>query len=250
MALNNLVEQWKKDEAATFEGWDFSYIKDRKNEEKEPWSYEALAKDLVQKSKSVLDMGTGGGEILSSFAPFPEHTVAIEGYKPNVEVARKRLEPLGVEVLEADEPHGLLFSDGEFDLVLNRHSAFTASEVFRILKSGGNFLTQQVGGGNLNDLISAFDAAPKYKSWTLENIKDDIQSAGFEIKDAREWKGEIEFKDVGAIVYFLKAIPWIVEGFSVENNLRHLEQLQAKLDKGEKVIFTQVRFLVLAQKYE
>lgn len=248
MASKNFVEQWKKDEATTFEGWDFSYIKDRKDEEKEPWSYEALAKKLVQKSKSVLDMGTGGGEILSSLAPLPEHAVAIEGYKPNVEVARKRLEPLGVKVLEMDESHDLQFADGEFDLVLNRHSAFTASEVFRILKPEGNFLTQQVGGGNLNDLISAFDATPKYKSWTLENIKDDIQNAGFKIKDAREWRGKIEFKDVGAVVYFLKAIPWIVEGFSVENNLRHLEQLQARLDRGEKLIFTQVRFLVLAQK--
>lgn len=111
-------------------------------------------------------------------------------------------------------------------------------------------MTQQVGGGNLNELISAFDPTPKYKSWTLEHIKNDIRYAGFAIKDAKEWKGQVEFNDVGAIVYFLKAIPWIVEGFSVENNLKHLEQLQSKLDKGEKLVFTQVRFLVSAQKYE
>lgn len=248
MTQEDLVEQWKKDEAATFEGWDFSYIKDRKNEEKEPWSYEALSRELVQKSEAVLDMGTGGGEIFSSLAPLPKHSVAIEGYKPNVEVARRRLEPLGVKLLEVDESYELPFVDGEFDLVLNRHSAFKASEVFRILKSGGSFLTQQVGGGNLNDLISAFDATPKYKSWTLENTKDDILSVGFKIKEAKEWRGKIEFNDVGAIVYFLKAIPWIVEGFSVDSHLQYLEKLQAKLDNGEKLVFTQVRFLVSAQK--
>lgn len=249
MISKNLIEQWKKDETATFEGWDFSYIKDRKSEEKEHWSYETIAKEFIQKSKSVLDMGTGGGEIFSSLAPLPEHAVAIEGCKPNVAVARKRLEPLGVKVLEVDKSYELPFMDREFDLVLNRHSAFTASEVFRILNPEGNFLTQQVGGGNLNDLISEFDATPKYKNWTLENIKDNIQNAGFEIRDAREWRGKIEFKDVGAIVYFLKAIPWIVEGLSVDNNLKHLEQLQTKLDEGKKLSFIQVRFLVVAEKH-
>jgi SAM-dependent methyltransferase len=248
MVSKNLIEQWKKDEVAPFKGWDFSYLRNRKNEDKEPWDYKVLAKELVQKSTSVLDMGTGGGEIFSSLAPFPKHAVAIEGYKPNVKVARERLEPLGVKVLEVDESYELPFTDGEFDLVLNRHSAFTASEVFRILKPGGYFLTQQVGGGNLNDLISIFDAVPKYKDWALQNIKDDIKNAGLKIKDAREWKGTIEFKDVGAIVYFLKAIPWIVEGFSVKSHLQYLEQLQAKLDEGEKLVFMQVRFLVLAQK--
>lgn len=243
-----LLEQWKKDEGAPFSGWDFSYIKDRQIEEQTPWNYKALAKELIQKSKAVLDMGTGGGEIFSSFAPFPEHTVAIEGYEPNVIVAKKRLESLGVKVLEVNESYELPFADGEFDLVLNRHSAFKASEVFRILNIGGSFLTQQVGGGNLDDLISAFDAVPKYKSWTLDNIEKEVGDVDFSIKEAKEWRGKIEFKDVGAIVYFLKAIPWAVEGFNVERNLRHLKKLQERIDKGERLIFTQVRFLIRAKK--
>lgn len=248
MVSPTLIEQWKKDEAASFRGWDFSYLKDRQIEEKPPWDYKALARELVQKSKAVLDMGTGGGEIFSSLVSFPEHTIATEGYKPNVEVARKKLEPLGVKVLEVDESGELPFSDEEFDLVLNRHSSFKASEVFRILRSRGTFLTQQVGGENLNDLISAFDAIPQYKDWTLENIADEVRSAGFTTKQAKEWSGKEEFKDVGAVVYFLKAIPWVVEGFSVDNNLHHLEKLQEKLERGERLLFTQVRFLIQAEK--
>ncbi len=248
MVSSILLEQWKKDESAPFGGWDFSYIKDRQIEEQPPWDYKAMAKGLIKKSRAVLDMGTGGGEIFSSFAPFPKHTIAIEGYKPNVDVARKRLEPLGVKVLEMNESYELSFADSEFDLVLNRHSAFKTTEIFRILRQGGTFLTQQVGGGNLNDLISAFDATPQYKDWTLRNIKDEVGRAGFIIKETKEWKGKIEFKDVGAIVYFLKAIPWAVKGFNVDNNLHHLEKLQRKIEQGQRLIFTQVRFLILAQK--
>jgi len=246
--MKNLYSHWRKDEQAPFAGWDFSYLNDQWIEEHPSWDFKALARQLVQKSKAVLDMGTGGGEILSSFAPFPKHTVAIEGWRPNVAVAKRRLEPLGVTVLEVDESDELPFIDGEFDLVLNRHSAFRATEVFRILKTGGTFLTQQVGGGNLNDLVKEFDVVPQYKDWTLGTIKKQIQDAGFSIKEAEEWIGKVEFKDVGAIVYFLKAIPWVIRDFSVDNNLHHLKRLQDRIDSGEKLAFTQVRFLVQANK--
>ena len=99
---SELIAQWKRDEAAVFEGWDFSYIKDRWLEEEPGWDYRALAKELVGKSAAVLDVATGGGEVFSSLAPFPGRAVAVEGYRPNVAVARKRLGPLGVEVVGSD----------------------------------------------------------------------------------------------------------------------------------------------------
>jgi hypothetical protein len=37
----------------------------------------------------------------------------------------------------------LLFRDGAFDLVANRHEAFVATEVARVLSPGGTFVTQQ-----------------------------------------------------------------------------------------------------------
>jgi SAM-dependent methyltransferase len=246
--MKNWHSQWRKDYEAPFTGWDFSYLDDRWMEEQPPWEYAALARQLIQKSKAVLDMGTGGGEVFASLAPFPELTVAIEGWGPNVAIAKKTLEPLGVRVVEVDESAELPFVDEEFDAVLNRHSAFRATEVFRILKLGGAFLTQQVGGGNLNDLDKEFDAAPQYKNWTLGTATNQIRDAGFGIKKAEEWTGKVEFKDVGAIVYFLKAIPWVVQDFSVDNNHRHLERLQRRIDRGEKLTFTQARFLVWATK--
>ena len=68
--MANLIAEWKEEETLKFEGWDFSHLKNRKIDEKLPWNYNTLAKNLVKKSDSVLDMGTGGGKIFSSFAPF------------------------------------------------------------------------------------------------------------------------------------------------------------------------------------
>ncbi len=96
----DLINQWKKEEQAMFSGWDFSHLKNRMTEEKLPWNYNLLAKRLIRKSTSVLDMGTGGGEIFASFAPFPIHTVATEGYEPNYIMAKKRLEAMKVKVIK------------------------------------------------------------------------------------------------------------------------------------------------------
>jgi len=251
MNEDKLLKQWEKDEKAFFAGWDFSYIKKRMKGEKLPWDYRSMAKKLVKKSKSVLDMATGGGEVFSSFAPFPKHAIAIEGYKPNVAVARKKLAPLGVKVIFANETKKLPLKTGEFDLVLNKHGGInkeSAKEIFRILSKGGVFLTQQVEGTNLDDLMRVFGAKPKWPSNTLENLKKYLIKAGFKIKIAKKWSGKMTFKDVGAVVYFLKAIPWLVDNFSVKTYLPCLKKLQKKIDKDKKLAFSEKRFIILAEK--
>lgn len=66
---------------------------------------------------------------------------ATEGYKPNVPIAKKRLEPLGVIVVERMEDENLPFKDDTFDTILNQHESFCASEVRRILSKEGTFFT-------------------------------------------------------------------------------------------------------------
>jgi hypothetical protein len=68
----------------------------------------------------LLDIDTGGGEVLASLQPLPATTVATEGWEPNLPVARDRLAPFGVDVRRHDGTDPLPARDGEFDLVLNR----------------------------------------------------------------------------------------------------------------------------------
>ncbi len=248
MTNNRLLKKWKIDEKAHFEGWNFSYIKDRYKDEKPNWDYNSLAKLLVQQSTSLLDMATGGGEVFSQFAPFPKHTYAIEGWHPNVAVAERRLVPLGVTVIEAKDHQLLPFKDRQFDLITNRHGGYNIKELHRILKPGGQFFTQQVSGDNLEDLEEFFNTKPKWSYNTLEHRITEFEENDFTIIDSKSWSGTVTFYDVGAIVYFLKAIPWIVEGFSVDTHQSYLEKLQEKLDNGQKLHFTSKRHLIHAQK--
>jgi SAM-dependent methyltransferase len=214
---------------APFEGWDFSYLDGRKTELTLPWDYEARVREIMVNVNSMLDMGTGGGEILASFSPLPPHTCATEGYAPNVEVARRKLEPLGVKVYDTaadQENRHLPFCDAEFELVINRHECYVPKEVWRVLLPGGCFLTQQCAGAGLEDLIEWFKGKGTVQpmDWTAEVASRQLESAGFRVVEAKEAFPEYSFLDVGAVVYYLRAIPWLVDDFSVE---RYRERLLA-----------------------
>jgi len=253
MDENALFHSWKLEESVHFSGWDFSYIADRCTVDSPPWSYEDMARKLMSTSRSALDLGTGGGEVLMAMKDvFPHRIAATEDYPPNIALARERLEPLGVEVVATDDSsleQKLPFADGEFDLVIDRHTCFNIAEVARILMPGGIYLTEQVDGRDLVDLCQAFDCAPQWPFFTLNFMLDKIRSlSGLVIDIAREWEGKMTFKDVGAIVYYLKAIPWIVPGFSVETHLRYLIGLQERIDKEGRLMFSHRLLLVEVKK--
>jgi SAM-dependent methyltransferase len=246
--VNALVDQWMRDASAPLQGWDFNYLNGRIAEAAPEWDYAALAGTIARRSHDILDIDTGGGEFLSSLSPFPGRATAVEGYVPNLAVARRRLEPLGISVLQADAASHLPFEDGVFDLVLNRHGAIHCAEIHRVLKRGGVFLTQQVGGDNLADLMDRFGAKPAWPANTLDRVSRQLLALGFDIPEAKDWRGPVSFFDVGALIYFLKAIPWVVEGFDVERDLQSLEALQARLERGDRLQFTCTRFLIQAVK--
>ena len=193
MTRDDLRNQWLRDAAAPFEGWDFSYLKGRMVEGEPPWNYSDLARAAIQRSHDILDVATGGGEMLAAFAPFPGRVSAVEGFVPNLAVARRRLEPLGIAVFEGNTRSGMPFPDGTFDLVLNRHGGFKSAEMHRVLKPQGIFLTQQVGGDNLADLAAAFGADLAYPDNTLDRVCQDLVALDFEVFRSEAWQGPVTF---------------------------------------------------------
>ena len=253
MSPDKLVDEWKREEEQPFSGWDFSWLDGRMLEEQAPWSYSSRAAELMRRCSSVIDMGTGGGERLLDLQEFwPEVVVATEEYAPNLKLATERLVPKGARVVDVrlTDRDPMPLSDGEFDLVLNRHSAFNPNEVARILAPGGTFLTQQIHGLWADDLLAAFDAEPRWPGSTPEGYVAQLRTTGLTILNAQEWSGRLVFADVGAVVYYLKAVPWLVPGFSVETHLEHLLTLQHRLDSGDELAFTARKLLIEALKDE
>jgi SAM-dependent methyltransferase len=233
-----------------FFGWDFSYLSGRMLESPLSWDYRQLVLDKIKTADSLLDMDTGGGELLASFSPLPRQTYATESYPPNVPIARSRLEPLGVKVLDALATATLPFGDDSIDLVINRHGGYLASEVHRILKSGGSFITQQVGGKNnigLNEMLQEC-VEFEHSDWSLDYATRQLEESGFAIVDQREEYPKAEFTDIGAVVYYLKVISWQVSDFTVEKYYNRLGKIHNIIEETGKFTVTSHRFYIEAQK--
>lgn len=245
-------EIFLKDAEAPFSGWDFSYISGSGRSKTAPWdwSYTSTILPLVRSASSMIDLGTGGGEFLASLQPLPQMTAATEGYPPNVPVARARLEPLGVTVHQIEEGVPLPIPDESFDLIIDRHEEYDPAELLRLTKPGGAFITQQVGGEDdldLNRLLGADDTHP-YAHWTAEYAAGELRDAGWDVQDQREAFSFTRYFDVGAIVYYLKAVPWQIEDFTVEGYRDRLWDLHQHIGREGYVDVRNHRFLLVARK--
>src|SRR3954447_20220745 len=132
---------------APIQGWDFSWLEGRATEQRPSWHYFDLVARRAETSRAMLDLQCGGAEMLSRLPTWPSLLVATEGWRPNAILASRKLGPHGGFLIEADtDESSFPFCDSSFDLVTSRHPISTNwDEVARVLKTGGTFLSQQVG---------------------------------------------------------------------------------------------------------
>jgi SAM-dependent methyltransferase len=248
MDVAQLIQQWQSEAEQPFIGWDFTPLQGRYHQETPPWSYTDRVRALLPGKQRVLDMGTGDGKKLLEFrGELPKYTVATEGYAPNLPIAQANLQPHGISVVRYDSEHDarMPFADKQFDLILNRHESFDASEVARVLRPGGIFCTQQVDGRNLDDLRAVFGGELSYPNIRLKHFEAQLKLAGLIVTQSENWQGKATFSDVGALVYYLKAVPWEAPpDFSVS---RYQEQL-LQLHRSQQLTFNIRRFFVEARK--
>ena len=219
MEVNQIREYLEAEEQRAFSGWDFSYLDGRWEGELEPWDYKQIVESYRTPEMNLLDMGTGDGEFILSLKHPYELTSVTEGYGPNYRLCRDKLTPIGINVCYVDDDNLLDFPNECFDIVLNRHASFSSSEVQRVLRSRGFFITQQVGGENDADisrkLISNYQSLYPYHD--LKNSLALLKELNFDIINAQESFTPVRFFDLGALVYFAKIIEWEFPGFSVNN---------------------------------
>lgn len=236
--------------AQEFSGWDFSWMEGRYYESDPYWDYRHMVLERTKNVSSMLDMGTGGGEFLASLSGLPQLTCATESFPTNIPIATQRFEPLGVQVVPLMDDHTLPFIDDQFELVINRHESYDVNEVWRILKPGGIFLTQQVGSRNCVELNQYLGSAldPNVAWWKLDQEIKMLEQAGFSVLQSHEQILESNFYDIGAVVFYLKVIEWQIEGFSVEKYEQRLRDMHDLIEKQGAFYASEHRFLIEAQK--
>lgn len=250
-----LVERWRAEEGAQPEGWDFGHLAGRMSESAEPWDLAGEYRRELARASHVLDMGTGGGEFLLTLTgDLPADTVATEGWPPNVQVARRALAPHGIEVVEYGAPDEdvdalpMPFSDGRFDLVLNRHESFSPTELARVIAPGGRFVTQQVGGDEAHELAYWLGEHHEMPHVNPARFRSDLEESGFMVLDAAEHVGAYTFRDVAALLAYLRLVPWETpDDFTVDRYADRLLALHHQTE-GAPIRLTRKRFWLRAQR--
>lgn len=249
-------EQWKKlwmeeESVAYIHGWDFSHLSGRYAEEDDLlWDYCEVVLKYLRSEHKILDMDTGGGEFLLSLGHPHGNTSATEGYPPNVALCEERLLPLGIDFRAAAGGGDLPFADESFDLILNRHGSYRVEEVWRCLRPGGLFLTEQVGADNDRELVELLlpGTEKPFPDNTLAKQREAFERQGFTVLQAEEAFRPIRFFDVGALAWFARVLPWEFPGFSVERRFDRLLLAQRRLEEQGELSGTIHRFLLIARK--
>jgi SAM-dependent methyltransferase len=238
-------------EAVSVDGWDFSWLDGRAREERPSWGYARMMGERMAAASAALDIQTGGGEVLAGVRQRAALTVATESWPPNVARATSRLHPLGVAVIAHDAAQPLPFGASAFDLVVCRHPVSVWwDEIARVLRPGGTYFSQEVGPESVGELTDFFmgPGTPGGSAREPELARAVAEAAGLVVTDLRSEALRTEFYDVGAVIYFLRKVIWIVPGFTVERYRAELRSLHDRIQAEGPLLATTRRFLIEAVK--
>jgi SAM-dependent methyltransferase len=237
--------------SVSVDGWDFSWLEGRATEQRPSWGYQRLMSERLASVESALDIQTGGGEALAGAGRFPPTMVATESWPPNIARATALLHPLGVVVVaDPDEPP-LPFGDAAFDLVISRHPASVWwTEIARVLKPDGTYFAQHVGPATVRELAEFFlgPKPPGVDPRDPAREREDAGAAGLEVLDVRSERLRMKFSDVGAVIYFLRKVVWIVPDFTVEDYRDRLHALHDRIQAEGAFVAHATRTLIEARK--
>lgn len=234
--------------AREFSGWDTSAARIVEHGPPEPWSYEDEVRRYAVDARTVLDLGTGGGERLAELRPdLPSRVIATEEWHVNAPVARARLAPVGVDVVRCDSLR-LPFADASVNLVLSRHEALDPAEVVRVLAPGGAVVTQQIEGDAWPELCRFFPRQTDFGDH-FTAYRDGFRAGGLEVVTAQRHRRRQTFATLGDLVFMLLIAPWTIPEFDpLGDDLDALLALETDLGTIEGITLTEGRYLLVARQ--
>lgn len=233
------------------DGWDFSWLDGRAIEERPSWGYQKSMGERMGRATAALDIQTGGGEVLAGIPKVPSICVATESWPPNVAKATKLLNQHGIVVVADEDQPPLPFADEAFDLVVSRHPVKAYwNEIARVLKPGGTYYSQHVGPDSVSELFLFFlgPLPDRVDNRTTEIARTGCEAAGLSIIDLRLEELRTEFYDVGAVIYFLRKVIWMVPDFTVDKYMSKLREMHEIIQREGSFKATTRRFIIEAVK--
>lgn len=239
------------DKVGKVNGWDFGDVKVLS--EGVEWDFVQEVKSRCNSSEVLLDIGTGGGENLLKLSPSLLFAVGIDLSKEMIQTAESNLRNSAVSNVRFFQmPAGeLQFPDGFFDLVTSRHAPFSSKEVFRALKTGGLFMTQQVSESDKLNIKKAFGRGQSlnHKDGALKKrYIQELHEAGFSHVQVLEYDATEYYERPEDLLFLLKHTPIVPDFGRVQKDFNTLNDFieTNRTDKGIRT--NSKRFLIIGGK--
>ena len=232
-------------------GWDFSWLDGRATEDRPTWRFFDLVAERAAKVATLLDVQAGTGSMIGRLPSVPDLAVATEGFPDSVAVATSVLPARGVHLVVTSQTRpGLPFAASAFELVVSRHPIEVWwSEISRVLRPGGTYLAQHVGPHSLQSLSEVLmGPLPDAEKRDPDVERRAAEAAGLRVAAMRVERPRTVFYDIGAVVYFLRLVPWIVPDFTVATYRSALRRLHEVIQDDGAFVTTASRTLVEATK--
>lgn len=252
--MRSFEELIEEAEAEPLGGFEFSWFENRATEQRPPWGYARLLVGRIEQAGAVLDVQTGGGEViagaLAKAGRLPRLLTATESWEPSIAAARAALSPYEGAVVQVEDDDPFPFRDSSFDLVVSRHPTVAMwDEIARVLAPGGTYFSQQVGHGSNRELTDfMMGPQPLHFGRSPENAVRGAEQAGLTVMDLRLATLEVAFYDVGAVAYFLRKVPWTVPDFSIASYRDRLWAMHEKIRGEGRFVSRSQRFLIEATR--
>lgn len=118
-----------------------------------------------------------------------------------------------------------------------------------MLRPGGTYFAQHVGPHSPRSLSELFvGPLPDTSAPDPHLERRAAERAGLAVRTMGVEHPRTVFFDIGAVVYFLRLVPWIVPGFTVSKHRETLRQLHQRIERDGAFETTASRTLVEASK--
>lgn len=224
-------------------GWDFSSMNTQR--QPVPWDYMDIVALYLNSKDHVLDIGTGGGEKFIKLSPLFKSGIGIDIDPEMVIEAKKNGKETHNIAFYQDSDH-LENTEDKFDVIINRHASFDLKAVFNHLRSGGYFITQQVGEKNMLNMKKALNIVSD-----TAICKEDIEKSGLKLLAFMEYNVQYIVNDVESLIFWLQALDMLhadFQGGKILNDVKLFNRMLMGNVDERGFITNEQRFLVIAQK--
>lgn len=236
------------DKVGKVNGWDFSDL--NVFSEGVEWDFVQEVKSRCNHNGVLLDIGTGGGENLLKLSPSLLLAIGIDLSNEMIQTAKTNLKNSSVSNVRFFQmpAEALQFPDGLFDVVTSRHAPFSSKEVFRVLKAGGLFMTQQVSESNIKKAFGRGQSLDEKDGTLKERYIDELHEAGFSHVQAFEYDATEYYERPEELLFLLRHTPIVPDFGRDQNDFNTLNDF-IKTNTTDKGIRTNSkRFLIIAKK--